>query len=74
MDLNNIGINRKPFLNKYFLLKTKIMATYSKGAFSGKVRQYNWQQLAQRRSLGTLERLADADAFRSIGLDRRKAL
>ncbi|SDJ49216.1 error-prone DNA polymerase [Pedobacter sp. ok626] len=25
-------------------------------------------------SIGTLERLADADAFRSIGLDRRKAL
>ena len=25
-------------------------------------------------SLGTLERLADADAFRSIGIDRRKAL
>jgi hypothetical protein len=50
MDLNIPGINRNPFLNKHFFnKKTKIMATYSKGAngaVSGKVGRIigsNWR-------------------------------
>ena len=41
-------------------------------------REYNYKSLSSLRDIGisqgTLEKLADADAFRSIGMDRREAL